>query len=286
MEKLFLISFILFIGCSSKSQKPSIQKKVIWKKSAMVDKKGNPLIFPKNAWVYIEPKSFFKMGEKKGRIDQGPVRQVKISKGYFILKKEVTQHQWVILNKSNLSKFKTRKDCQDHTKYNNEIQACPNNPVENVSWEEIQRLVNILNQFSKDYVYRLPTEAEFEYAMRGGTTTQFFFGDDEKNLAKYVWPTNSPKKTSSVGKKKPNPFGLYDMAGNVWEWTLDGYDKFFYEAQVNRINPQGYFPSKAKVIRGGGWNSKTAHFKSSYRGSFSPNGRSPDLGFRLIRIKK
>jgi len=288
--KIMKIIFILlvFYSCGSTKKYPTVHKNVPWEKKLIIDKNGDPKIFAEKNWVHIKPHKTFNMGNdlKEARIDEKPVRNVRLVQDFYIMKMEVTQDQWIRLNKSNLSKFKTNQDCKDHTIYDKKIEACPSHPVEMVSWEEINRLIKLLNHLSKKYIYKLPSEAEFEFAMAGNNTSSFFWGDEEKKLIEYAWPKNEPKKTSPVGKKKPNAFGLYDMAGNVWEWTRDGYSKFFYEAQVNRVNPEGYEYAAEKSIRGGGWNSSADHLRTSYRGAFPPDRRSSDLGFRLIRIKK
>ena len=156
--------------------------------------------------------------------------QVTISKPFEIMAKEVTQSQWVKVMGSNPSRFKSEDDCDDH-----ENDMCPNHPVERVSWDEVQEYIGKLNKAlglsgcdgtpsSSAGCYRLPTEAEWEYSARGGTTTAYSFGDDDSDLGDYAWYSgNSDNQTHQVGLKKANPKGLYDVHGNVWEWVQDKY---------------------------------------------------------------
>jgi formylglycine-generating enzyme required for sulfatase activity len=135
--------------------------------------------------------------------------------------------------------------------------------------------------------YRLPTEAEWEYACRAGSTTRFSFGDDEANLGEFGWfYGNSGSKTHPVGQKRPNAFGLYDMHGNVWEWCWDGYDERYYTGSPG-ADPLGPSTSRAsnRVDRGGGWSSYPRNARSSVRYGSTPGSRGSDLGFRLARVQ-
>ncbi|MBN2110118.1 MAG: formylglycine-generating enzyme family protein, partial [Methanosarcinaceae archaeon] len=152
------------------------------------------------------PAGNFRMGSPSGEEDrydnEGPVHEVTIGQAYYFGTYEVTQEQWVEVMGSNPSYFKG-----------------DNNPVEQVSWNDVQEFVEKLNEIEGTDKYRLPSEAEWEYACRAGTTTRYSFGDSESNLGEYAWYNdNSGGKTHPVGQKKPNPWGLYDMHGNVWEW--------------------------------------------------------------------
>ena len=129
--------------------------------------------------------------------------------------------------------------------------------------------------------YRLLTEAEWEYACRAGSTTQFSFGDAESDLGQYAWyRDNSSGKSHLVGEKKPNGFGLYDMHGNIWEWVNDWYGDYETRPQ---IDPQGPDTGQARVSRGGGWNNTARLLRSAYRDHNTQDYRNNNLGFRLAR---
>jgi formylglycine-generating enzyme required for sulfatase activity len=157
-------------------------------------------------------------------------------------------------------------------------------PVEKVSWVDVQEFFKRLNAQEKTTVYRLPTEAEWEYAAKAGSTTMYSFGDKEKALNEYAWYGNEGYGGSSheVAKKLPNPWGLYDMHGNVWEWVQDWYDPRYY--QVSPANdPKGADAGQYRVYRGGSWVSKAGNLRSSLRYSGLPVSRSGDIGFRVLR---
>jgi formylglycine-generating enzyme required for sulfatase activity len=153
--------------------------------------------------------------------------------------------------------------------------------VENVSWDQVQEFVSKLNAGEKGPKYRLPTEAEWEYAARAGTTTAYSFGDDTRQLGEYAWYSeNAGNTTHSVGQKKPNPWGLYDMHGNVWEWVQDWYGPYTAAAAVD---PAGPSSGSNRVIRGGCWYFVAGYCRSAYRFLFAPGYRLDYLGFRLLR---
>jgi formylglycine-generating enzyme required for sulfatase activity len=154
-------------------------------------------------------------------------------------------------------------------------------PVVNVSWNDASAFCDWLSgQESQEY--RLPTEAEWEYACRAGTTTRFFFGNDENALGQYAWYwENAKRQTHPVGEKKPNGFGLYDMNGNVWEWCADGYDADYYK-QSSADDPRGPEVVAHRVRRGGGWR-YGPHARSASRSWNAPGHRCSYLGFRLAR---
>ena len=131
--------------------------------------------------------------------------------------------------------------------------------------------------------YRLPTEAEWEYACRAGTATRFSFGDDENALGQYAWNSaNSNGQTHPVGGKQPNAFGLYDMHGNVWEWCWDGYDANYYK-QSPAVDPHGPGVVAHRVIRGGSLEDGPQFARSALRHGSTPKNRDSNLGFRLAR---
>jgi len=208
-------------------------------------------------FAYIPPGSF-QMGES------GDIHTVTISQGFYLGSTEVTQTQWVSVMFNNPSSF------------NN----CDNCPVENVSWEDVQAFIKKLNDRG-DGKYRLPTEAEWEYAARAGSTTKYSFGDGEGSLGSYAWyDANSGSRTHDVATKQPNAWGLYDMHGNVWEWVQDWYGDYPNGAVTN---PRGATTGSDRVFRGGSWGSSAMILRSAGRSADAPLVRDQFLGFRLVR---
>lgn len=211
------------------------------------------------------PEGTFIMGSANGEADERPTHQVRISKPFYIGKYEVTQAQWQKVMGNNPSLF----------------QGSPDLPVEQVWWSDIQDFIRKLNAMEGGQHYRLPTEAEWEYAARAGTSTAFSFGDDATELDKYGWyKENSGRKTHPVGQLKPNPWGLYDMHGNVMEWVQDWYGKYPSESVTD---PQGPSSGTHRMRRGGAWNYAASFCRSANRYSVA-GFRDDFLGFRLVRI--
>ena len=159
------------------------------------------------------------------------------------------------------------------------------NPVENVSWDDAvefcRRLSELPAEKEAGNVYRLPTEAEWEYACRAGTTTMYSFGDDESKLGDCDWfSENSGTKTHPVGGKKPNAWGLYDMHGNVWEWCQDLYGDY---PSGPVTDPTGPATGSDRVYRGGSWYGTAVYCRSANRHWYLPSYRSINLGFRVVR---
>ena len=189
-----------------------------------------------------------------------PTHQVTLS-SYYIGETEVTQALWKAVMGKNPSRFKGG-----------------NKPVEMVSWEDCQTFIGKLNGLTGKR-FRLPTEAEWEYAARGGKRsnhTQYSGGSMIDDVAWY--DGNSGSKTHSVKTKKPNELGLYDMSGNVWEWCQDWYGSYSSNAQTNPTGPDS---GSRRVHRGGSWNDYERYCRSSFRFSDSPGLRYGNLGFRL-----
>ncbi len=197
--------------------------------------------------------------------DEKPLHKVRVSP-FAIGKYAVTQAQWKAAMGKNPSRFKG-----------------DDLPVENVSWNDVAEFLKKV-----DNGFHLPTEAEWEYAARAGTETEYCFGDDEKLLGEYAWfSDNSGSKTHPVGEKKPNQFGLYDMHGNVWEWCSDWYGRDYYaECQQQGVvtDPPGPSSGSYRVIRGGGWDDNAVGCRSALRGNDAPDDHDDILGFRLVRI--
>lgn len=218
------------------------------------------------------PAGSFLMGadksqEKEATKEEVPQHRVTISKAFYMGKYEVTQEQWRAVIGRNPSRFDEN----------------PRNPVETVSWPDVQEFIDKLNTKEGGKRYRLPTEAEWEYAVRAGTTSKYFFGNDEEQLGQYGWYTeNSEDRTHPVGQLKPNPWGLYDVYGNVWEWLQDWYSADYYKHSPS-TDPYGPSEGTERVVRGGGWNVIARFCRSAHRDWYTPDNRLGRLGFRLIR---
>jgi formylglycine-generating enzyme required for sulfatase activity len=159
------------------------------------------------------------------------------------------------------------------------------NPVEDVSWDDAVEFCGKLSALSAEksagYMYRLPTEAEWEYAYRAGTQTAYSFGDDADLLGEYAWyDDNSGRTTHPVGGKKPNPWDLYDMHGNVYERCQDWCGDYSNAAVTD---PQGPTSGSDRVNRGGGWTSDSDDCRSAFRNRLTPDYRYHILGFRVLR---
>jgi formylglycine-generating enzyme required for sulfatase activity len=193
-----------------------------------------------------------------------PAHQVTISKPFYLSAYELTQTQWEDMMGYNPSMFKGK-----------------NNPVEIVSWLDAQDLIKELNRKEGHSRYRLPTEAEWEYAARAGTTTAFYFGSDEFELGAHAWfLDNSQKKTHPVGKKGANPWGLYDMLGNVWEFTGDWLDGDYYASSPS-VDPTGPPTGTRRVVRGCGFISYYNYCRSAFRDAFEEPNSNHVNGIRL-----
>ncbi|PYS90984.1 MAG: formylglycine-generating enzyme family protein [Acidobacteria bacterium] len=213
--------------------------------------------------VWISPGSFM-MGSDKYD-DEKPMHRVTISEGFYMGKYEVTQAQWQAVMGNDPSHF--RGD---------------DLPVENVSWNDTQEFINKLNAQSDGYTYRLPTEAEWEYAARAGTT-----GNYAGDLDAMAWyEKNSGSKTHPVGSKQPNGFGLYDMHGNVWEWVQDWYHEAYAGAPTDGSAWLSGGEQKYRVLRGGSWNSYAYNLRSANRGRLAPDYRFSLLGFRVVAVAR
>jgi len=239
--------------------------------------------------VYIPPGTFL-MGYGGQNYKSCEVR---LTKGFFISKYSVTQGQWEAVTKElspcpweevmkNPSKLDPFRPWENLMKIYPKLS--PTHPVVNISWNECQKFINILNQKSSIYnsnengSFRLPTAAEWEYACRAGSTTKFYWGDnfDEK----YCWHEgNSDRITHQVGLKLPNKFGLYDMSGNVSEWCNDWSDE---KAPFGSLtDPRGPVSGSSKVYCGGSWCNSPQYCTSSSRSNGSPHERCITVGFRL-----
>jgi formylglycine-generating enzyme required for sulfatase activity len=241
--------------------------------------------------VFIPPGTF-RMGSPTNEVDrhsnEGPQTAVTISRGFWMGKYEVTQGEYLAVIGSNPSWFNGDRTAEGGQNYGTDLYR----PVEEVSWDGATNYCAKLTQqeraagrIATNSVYRLPTEAEWEYACRAWTSTRFSYGDDPgyTNLTAYAWYTGNSGGTHPVGQKLPNPWDLYDMHGNVWEWCQD-----WYEAYLGGIalDPQG--PFSDRVMRGGGWGSwrlddGTWGCRSAARDcGLYPDARRGNFGFRVV----
>jgi formylglycine-generating enzyme required for sulfatase activity len=232
------------------------------------------------------PGGTFLMGAPKSEAESSdyerPQHQVTLAP-FYLGKYPVTQAQWQAVMGDNPSYFKGA-----------------NRPVEQVSWNDVQEFLRRLNTRVGQEVYRLPTEAEWEYACRAGTMTPFYFGETmTTDLANYrgidwefggtVYPGSygaGPKgifreQTTDVGSFPPNVFGLYDMHGNVWEWCQDWYDEDYYQNSPKE-NPQGPTSGSYRVFRGGSWSYFAGVCRAALRNFAAPSYCSYVVGFRLL----
>ena len=194
--------------------------------------------------------------------DEKPVHQVTLTNDYYMGKYEVTQALWQAVMGSKPSKFKG-----------------DDLPVEQVSWNDCQEFISKLNSMT-DRKFRLPTEAECEYAARGGKKSRGYQYSGSSNISDVAWYTdNSGSKTHPVGTKQANELGLYDMTGNVWEWCQDWYGSYVGSSQTN---PTGAVSGSYRVGRGGSWNYDARRCRSSYRSNGTPDYRNFNLGLRLV----
>ena len=199
---------------------------------------------------------------------------VTLTRDYWLGKYEVTQGEYSGLTGRNPSHFKEDPNC----------------PVEKVSFYDAMAYCAVLTERERQsgrlpigYEYRLPLEAEWEYACRAGTTNLFSFGDSTAEASQYAWTAeNSDGKPHPIGQKRPNPWGLHDMHGNVWEWCLDWFEPF---PNADLQDPAGPPIGKFKVFHGGGWNNDIEYARSANRFMMSPTNGIHFVGFRVALSK-
>ena len=198
--------------------------------------------------------------------NEKPARRVTISQGFWMGKFEVTQAQWKAVTGENPSWFKD----------------CDNCPVERVSWEMAKDFVRRLNELDDGFIYRLPSEAEWEYAARAGTSGIF-----SGSIEQMSWHSgNSGDKTHPAGEKLPNPFGLYDIYGNVSEWCEDIYSSTYEGLPADGSPNTTIGNSKQRVLRGGSWNNFPTKSRSTSRESYYANAFGTHIGFRVVAVQK
>jgi len=214
--------------------------------------------------------------------DETPQHKVRISKGFQMGVYEVTLGQFKkYIGGSGRDNLLT----DDFIKFNSHGDSAA---VTHVSWNDAQGFIRWLNKKEGTKAYRLPSEAQWEYAAKAGTTTKYSWGNSKSQAGKYAWYDKNAydvgrKYTHAVGGKKPNPWGLYDMHGNVWEWVQDWYGENYYRNSPTN-DPKGASSGSSRVNRGGSWfNYGAWYLRSAARFNNSPGNRSYDLGFRLVR---
>jgi sulfatase modifying factor 1 len=226
------------------------------------------------------PGGRFTMGDEN-EVDATP-HQVVVG-SFYIDEHLVTQNEYQRVMGTNPSRWKTGR-----------------NPVEQVRWSDAVRYCNARSRLEglepcydlQTWVcnfnangYRLPTEAEWEYACRAGTQTTFFFGNSPSKLGSYAWfDENAGGKPQPVGQKRPNPWGLYDMYGNVWEWCNDFYKVDYYQ-ESPEDNPKGPKTGETKVVRGGAWKFSAESCRSCYRYNENPGYVDACFGYDIYGFR-
>ncbi|MCA9093631.1 MAG: SUMF1/EgtB/PvdO family nonheme iron enzyme [Planctomycetaceae bacterium] len=223
------------------------------------------------------PASEFKMGSDDKDTGNGekPIHSVRITKPFYLGTTEVTQQQWKAVMGS--TPWKGQVFVKEGDDY----------PASFISHDDAEEFCQKLSK-QEGKTYRLPTESEWENACRAGTQSKYHFGNDVTVMGEYAWFSQNAwdideRYGHRVGLKKPNPFGLYDMHGNVFEWCSDWYDEKYYMTSPIE-NPQGSSSGSHRVIRGGNWGRPPASCRSADRGTNSPSARNTSLGFRLARV--
>ncbi len=278
---LFVLLLVAVVGCGNSDTSPDEQAvkpeadTVESTNAATVEPQdssqdqtqaGDPIVNSIGMSFVSIPAGTFTMGEGSA------AHQVTLTKAFEIGVYEVTQEQYEQVMGTNPSNFKG-----------------PQNPVETVSWDDAVAFCRKLSEMPAEkkagYVYRLPTEAEWEYACRAGTTTVYSFGDSESDLGYYAWyddhfgnPTAGT--THPVGGKKPNAWGLYDMHGNIYEWCQDWYGDY---PSGPVTDPTGAASGSYRVYRGGSWYHFSDFCRSANRYRYAPVNRINIIGFRVLR---
>jgi formylglycine-generating enzyme required for sulfatase activity len=240
---------------------------------------GNPYQMMNNFDIEFRliPKGEFVMGAKANELgalaNEKPQRKIKIERPFYIGYYEVTQKQWKAIMGNNPSQ---NKQCGDDC------------PVDSVSWDDAQKFIKTLNAKKGEYdsyTYRLPSEAEWEYAARATTATRYFWGDDEDEKQWRFYAHSNDKSAAPVGSYLPNGFGLYDMSGNVWELVEDVWQTDFARAKNDgSANLEG--DAKERVMKGGSFSQYLDELRSARRGKISRDAKMNNVGFRLVAVPK
>ncbi|MBX3256143.1 MAG: formylglycine-generating enzyme family protein [Chitinophagaceae bacterium] len=207
----------------------------------------------------------FIMGSDGGEMDEKPAHEVVVD-GFAISKFPVTQRQWTVIMGSNPSEFT----------------GCDQCPIDRVSWNDAQKFIDRLNKLSGKY-YGLPTEAEWEFAAKGGLNSKGYRYSGSDDIDQVGWYAfNSNRRPHEVGEKMPNELGLYDMTGNMWEWCQDWYEKFYYELN-EKYSPVGPSFGSGRVRRGGSWFTQAINCRTSTRNNVKQDYKDDSGTFRLVQ---
>jgi formylglycine-generating enzyme required for sulfatase activity len=222
--------------------------------------------------IWVEPGTFM-MGQV-GMAEAEPVHEVTLTEGFYLGKFEVTQDQYQMVMANNAEGLNASPSYFD---------GYPNYPVEYVSWDDVQVFLSRLNNLETanmpaGWAYVLPTEAQWEYACRAGTTTDYSWGDDI-NASQANYNDSNNNRPLNVGQYAPNPWGFFDMHGNVFEWTADWYGAYLTANPV--VDPIGPASGSHRRKRGGSWDHDGANLRSAERSRNTPSTRSLNVGFRV-----
>ena len=228
-------------------------------------------------FVWIEPGTFL-MGATKDEVsptsDELPQHEVTISRGFFLAKHELTQEQWASLMETR--PWRDQRFARDWRSY----------PAVYISWEDVLEFIDRMNEWAGADIYRLPTEAEWEYAARAGSTDPWSFGDRLRDLVRYAWFDSNAWRAGNqfghpVGLLMPNSWGLYDMHGNVWEWVQDWYGDY---GEAPQVDPPGPAAGTLRVTRGGGFTDGYEDQRSASRSANLPVDRFSNVGARILMV--
>ena len=257
MDKFFCLLAILFAGTALAEDLPK----------TITNSIGMELV--------LIPAGEFDMGSTEKSDNAYPQHRVRISKPFFFGKTEVTQGEW--------QRFMGTQPWDSDA-----IKEGAHNPASQIDWELAVNFCKFLSE-TEGKRYRLPTEGEWEYACRASTKTDFSFDNDVASLSDYAWwgglfgkgNIKNEQSAHEVGRKKPNPWGLYDMHGNVSEWCSDWFNPSYYETSLT-IDPKGPDTGKRRVVRGGGWIDSADSCRSFNRNGVPPSEFSDHVGFRVV----
>jgi len=229
------------------------------------------------------PAGEFAMGSASGDADEAPVHRVRITHAYEMGKFEITQAQWETVMTDPHAQPGAVRTTPEHVA----VSSTPSRfkggalPVDSVSWDDIQVFLARLNARDRDHLYRLPTEAEWEYACKAGS-----HGDGSAALATEAWyKDNSGDRTRPVGEKQPNAWGLFDMLGNAAEWVQDWYGHDYY-AESPATDPTGPGSGSYRIYRGGCWFDLAKYCRATARKFDFPVNRHDSVGFRVVRTPR
>jgi len=284
---LLLVSFVLVCGMIRGAEKPQPDVKATMEKAVAAQKECGERLGLEVAItnsigmeLVLIPAGAFLMGSPESdpfaSNDEKPQHTVGITQPFYVGVHEVTQAEYEKVRGKNPSCFSKGGKWADRVSGKDTSR----HPVENVSWADAVEFCKKLSA-KEGKTYRLPTEAEWEYACRAGSTTLYSFGDDPASLGEYAWyGDNSDVKTHSVGEKKPNAWGLHDMHGNVWEWCADYFGRDYYAVSPT-WDPTGPEASPLRVVRGGCWDDGAGGCRAANRYGLKPQYQWYDLGFRV-----